>query len=97
VAVIDPREIKTNSQPPPVVIESVKIDNELSEPPAAAGGLSAGASNVDEKSSGAVSNIIVNPNQQNFEISYTAAVALLIIVLLSVAVFAALRRVEFSR
>ena len=34
---------------------------------------------------------------QQFEISYTAAVALLIIVLLSVAVFAALRRVQFSR
>lgn len=27
VAMIDPREIKINSQPPPVVIESVKIDN----------------------------------------------------------------------
>ncbi|MGI8642426.1 MAG: ligand-binding sensor domain-containing protein, partial [Pyrinomonadaceae bacterium] len=33
VAVIDPREIKVNSQPPPVVIETIKIDNELSEPP----------------------------------------------------------------
>jgi signal transduction histidine kinase/ligand-binding sensor domain-containing protein len=31
VAVIDPREIKVNSQPPPVVIESVKIDNNDSE------------------------------------------------------------------
>ena len=38
VAVIDPQNIKTNSQPPPVVIESVKIDNDLSEPPAVAGG-----------------------------------------------------------
>jgi len=27
VAMIDPREIKINSQPPPVVIESVKVDN----------------------------------------------------------------------
>lgn len=27
VAVIDPSEIKTNSQPPPVVIETIKIDN----------------------------------------------------------------------
>ena len=34
---------------------------------------------------------------QQFETSYTAAVALLIIVLLSVAVFAALKRVELSR
>ncbi|MEJ7848824.1 MAG: triple tyrosine motif-containing protein [Pyrinomonadaceae bacterium] len=31
VAVFDPREIKANSQPPPVVIESVKIDNNDSE------------------------------------------------------------------
>jgi multiple sugar transport system permease protein len=34
---------------------------------------------------------------QQFEISYTAAVALLVIVVLSVAVFAALKRVELSR
>lgn len=38
VAVVDPQEIKSNSQPPPVVIESVKIDNILSEPPAPTGG-----------------------------------------------------------
>ena len=56
VAVIDPREIKANSQPPPVVIETVKIDNELSEPPAVAGG----------------SDIVIQPSQQNFEIQYTA-------------------------
>jgi multiple sugar transport system permease protein len=34
---------------------------------------------------------------QQFEISYTAAVALLIIVLLSVGILAALKRVELSR
>jgi multiple sugar transport system permease protein len=34
---------------------------------------------------------------QQFETSYTAAVALLIIVLLSVVVFAALKRVELAR
>ena len=37
VVMIDPKEIKINSKPPSVVIESVKIDN-LSEPPALAGG-----------------------------------------------------------
>ena len=31
VAVIDPRSIKVNSQPPPVVIETIKIDNNDSE------------------------------------------------------------------
>ncbi len=34
---------------------------------------------------------------QQFETSYTAAVALLVIVLLSVVVFAALKRVELTR
>jgi signal transduction histidine kinase/ligand-binding sensor domain-containing protein len=72
VAVIDPQEIKTNSQPPPVVIETVKIDNELSEPPAAPGALNAADSNVNENSAAAGSDLIINPNQQNFEISYTA-------------------------
>jgi signal transduction histidine kinase/ligand-binding sensor domain-containing protein len=74
VAVIDPREIKVNSQPPPVVIETIKIDNELSEPPAAApaGALNAADSNVNENSAAAGSDLIINPNQQNFEISYTA-------------------------
>ncbi len=73
VAVIDPHNIKTNSQPPPVVIETVKIDNELSEPPAAqAGALNAADSNVNENSAAAGSDLIINPHQQNFEISYTA-------------------------
>jgi signal transduction histidine kinase len=54
VAVIDPREIKINSQPPPVVIETVKIDNTDLE-------------FNDEKS-----KIQVEPQQQNFEIIYTA-------------------------
>ncbi len=54
VVVIDPREIKVNSQPPPVVIETVKIDNTDLE-------------FNDEKS-----KIQVEPQQQNFEIIYTA-------------------------
>ena len=69
VAVIDPRNIKTNSQPPPVVIETIKIDNEWSEPPALAGG-STVAENPLANAGG--SDIIINPNQQSFEISYTA-------------------------
>jgi signal transduction histidine kinase/ligand-binding sensor domain-containing protein len=69
VAVIDPREIKSNSQPPPVVIETVKIDNELSEPPARAGG-STLAENPAASAGG--SDITIKPNQQSFEISYTA-------------------------
>ncbi len=69
VAVIDPREIKTNSQPPPVVIESVKIDNELSEPPAVAGGSSA---NENPPATADGSDITIEPTQQNFEIGYTA-------------------------
>ncbi len=81
VAVIDPREIKINSQPPPVVIESVKIDNELSEPPAVAGGLSreSRALNLNESltdvqpsATADGSDIVIQPHQQNFEIGYTA-------------------------
>jgi signal transduction histidine kinase len=72
VAVIDPENIKTNSQPPPVVIETVKIDNELSEPFSAPGALNAADANVNENSAAADSELIINPNQQNFEISYTA-------------------------
>ncbi len=69
VAVINPQNIKTNSQPPPVVIETVRIDNELSEPPAIAGG-STVAENPPATAGG--SDITINSNQQNFEISYTA-------------------------
>ena len=74
VAVIDPQNIKTNSQPPPVVIETIKIDNELSETPAAAPArsLNAADSNVNENSAAANSDLIINPNQQSFEIQYTA-------------------------
>jgi signal transduction histidine kinase/ligand-binding sensor domain-containing protein len=71
VAVIDPQNIKTNSQPPPVIIETVKIDNELSS--------DLEFENPDfvvDKEKSAVPNsksqIQINPNQQSFEISYTA-------------------------
>ena len=72
VAMINPSEIKSNSRPPPVVIETVKIDNELSEPPIGTDELGAADSNDDEKSTPPVTDIRINPNQQNFEISYTA-------------------------
>ncbi len=89
VAVIDPREIKSNSKPPPVVIESVKVDNILSEPSAVAGGLTQPTQNADSAESDSNnsndlnakfqppataggSDLIINPNQQSFEISYTA-------------------------
>jgi signal transduction histidine kinase len=56
VAVIDPREIKINLQPPPVVIESFKIDNESSDLPNLTGD----------------SGMTIKPSQNNFEINYTA-------------------------
>jgi streptogramin lyase len=41
VAIIDPKNIKINSQPPPVVIEAVTVDNELTQPPSTANASSA--------------------------------------------------------
>lgn len=67
-AVIDPREIKANSQPPPVVIETVKIDNELSEPPAPTGGLNATDSNVNENPS-AAADFLTLPSIQISKVS----------------------------
>jgi len=61
VAVIDPQNIKTNSQPPPVVIETIKIDNR---------------SVANETWESAVRDsrfaIQIRPGQDNFEIEYTA-------------------------
>jgi signal transduction histidine kinase/ligand-binding sensor domain-containing protein len=61
VAVIDPQNIKTNSQPPPVVIETIKIDNR---------------SVANETLESAVRDsrfaIQIRPGQDNFEIEYTA-------------------------
>ena len=68
VAVIDPRDIKVNSQPPPVVIESVRIDNADSE--------FERRDAFTERFAPANSNprpqIQIEPSQQNFEIRYTA-------------------------
>ncbi|MDQ3686893.1 MAG: histidine kinase, partial [Acidobacteriota bacterium] len=56
VAIFDPEAVGFNPLPPPVVIESVKIDNILSAPPTP----------VDS------ADITINPDQRNFEIQYTA-------------------------
>ncbi len=70
VAMIDPREIKVNSQPPPVVIESVKVDNA----DFGFGNAGLGSSPEGDKSQipNPKSQIQIEPSQQNFEISYTA-------------------------
>lgn len=68
VAVIDPRDIKVNSQPPPVVIEGVRIDNADSE----FGQEDASTEKVDPANSNSRPRIQVEPSQQNFEIRYTA-------------------------
>ncbi len=68
VAVIDPREIKSNSKPPPVVIESVKVDNlDLGF-----GIADFGFNNEKSQIPNSKSQIQINPDQQSFEISYTA-------------------------
>jgi signal transduction histidine kinase/ligand-binding sensor domain-containing protein len=69
VAVIDPQNIKTNSQPPPVVIETVKIDNEFQVPSFR---FQVEGSDKPETWNLKPETIEVQPNQQNFEISYTA-------------------------
>ena len=64
VAVIDPETVKANPKPPPVVIETVKIDNHLiadCELRVADCGFNKGKSQIR-----------IEPHQQSFEISYTA-------------------------
>lgn len=71
IAVINPATIKLNSTQPPVVIESVKIDNIEGPilPECGTGGVECG-SGSDSPDRGI--NITINPDQQNFEIRYTA-------------------------
>ncbi len=64
VAVIDPETVKANPKPPPVVIETVKIDNYL----IADCGLRIADCGFDKEESA----IRIEPHQQSFEISYTA-------------------------
>lgn len=61
VAVIDPQNIKTNSQPPPVVIETIKIDNR-----------SVANETWESAVRGPRFAIQIRPGQDNFEIEYTA-------------------------
>lgn len=75
VAVIEPQNIKSNSRPPPVVIETVTVDNEPLQVPAQSGGPSladsdfAGNPPTDPP---AGTDVTISPDQQNFEIRYTA-------------------------
>jgi signal transduction histidine kinase/ligand-binding sensor domain-containing protein len=61
VAVIDPATVRTNAQPPPVVIEGVRVDNK----DVAFGTWEATVRNPQ-------SAIRIAPGQENFEIQYTA-------------------------
>jgi signal transduction histidine kinase len=61
VAVIDPATMTTNAQPPPVMIEAIRIDNE--------------ALRIDNEAGAATTSesaFQITPRQQNFEIQYTA-------------------------
>jgi signal transduction histidine kinase/ligand-binding sensor domain-containing protein len=64
VAVIDPETVKVNPKPPPVMIETVKIDNALI---AECEQRNAGCGFDKENSA-----IRIEPHQQSFEITYTA-------------------------
>jgi signal transduction histidine kinase len=70
--VIEPQNIKSNSQPPPVVIETVKVDNKLIGPRAPANEPTGLGLTDPRNSSASGVGFTVNPNQQNFEITYTA-------------------------
>lgn len=72
VAVIDPDNIDINLQGPPVVIETVKVDNELLDlavPTEESGDLALPAASPTPLGA---ARITLQPSQQNFEISYTA-------------------------
>ncbi len=61
VAVINPETIKINPQPPPVIIEDVKIDAQ-----------SVAVETINSASRNPQFAIRIEPQQQNFEIKYTA-------------------------
>ncbi|HKQ03934.1 MAG TPA: two-component regulator propeller domain-containing protein [Blastocatellia bacterium] len=61
VVVIDPATITTNAQPPPVVLEDLKIDNR-----------SVALETWEAALGGPRSAIEIKPGQENFEIEYTA-------------------------
>ncbi len=64
VAVIDPASVRTNTQPPPVVIEEMRINN---QPVALESWEPAIRNHPQDKAA-----IRVEPGQENFEIQYTA-------------------------
>ena len=69
LAVIDPREMVVNLQPPPVVIENVRINNVDVGP----GNSDSGSETGDEfQMPDGTPQITIEPSQQNFEIQYTA-------------------------
>jgi signal transduction histidine kinase/ligand-binding sensor domain-containing protein len=61
VAVIDPASVTTNAQPPPVVIEAIRIDNQA-----------LAAERLDAALRAATEPLQLAPRQNNFEIQYTA-------------------------
>lgn len=61
VAVINPATIRINQKPPPAIIEDVKIDNQ-----------SVSVETIYEALGNPQTAIRIEPNQQNFEIQYTA-------------------------
>ncbi len=61
VAIVDPANVKANSQPPPVVIEEMKINNQV-----------VSGEDWDSALSTQHSTLRILPGQDNFEIAYTA-------------------------
>ena len=68
VAIINPATVMTNSQPPPVVIESVKVDNNNVD----FASLEVSTDGGTPQALYPASRIQIDPSQQNFEIQYTA-------------------------
>ncbi len=67
VAVIDPAAVRVNTQPPPVVIEQMKINNE-----ALTGDAWESAIRIQPAAGASQSAIYIQPGLENFEIEYTA-------------------------
>ena len=61
VAVINPNDIRINSQPPPVIVEDIKIDNQ-----------SVAVEALNNALGKAQTDIEIESSRQNFEVQYTA-------------------------
>lgn len=68
IAIINPATVTANSQPPPVVIEGAKVDN--NDVDLAASDTS--TNNEASQTSDRAFRLQIDPSQQNFEIQYTA-------------------------